>query len=156
MASAFDSFFEKLYKDNYASLIKYVYRLTYEKNFAEEIVQDAFTEAYKKIELLQRHVNPAGWLYITVKNITKAYLREAKAINRCLPLQEADYVAEAVVDEESDLLICLTSDEKNLLISFYINGYSISEIASEKEITVSACKMRIKRARDKIKEQCKI
>ena len=156
MGAVSNSFFEKLYKDNYVSLLKYAYRLTYEKNFAEEIVQDTFTEAYKKIDTLQQHENPVGWLYITLKNVTKAYLREVKVINRCIPLQESDYVVEDVVDEGSNLLDCLTSDEKDLLISFYINGYSISEIASEKKITISACKMRIKRARDKLKEKCAI
>lgn len=67
-------FFDRLYLDWYGNLIKYAYRLTLEKSYAEEIVQETFTEAYKKVEILQRHENPVGWLYVTTRNSARVQL----------------------------------------------------------------------------------
>lgn len=152
MEKILDAFFEKLYRDNFKNLFKYAYRLTYEKNMAEEITQDAFTEAYRKIELLSKHENPAGWLYITVKNIARVYMREYMNLKRLLPLEEIAITA--AHDECGDVLLrsFLNEEESQIIKKFYIEKKSLNEIAKEYDISLSACKMRLKRARDKFKE----
>ena len=152
MDNILDAFFDKLYLDNYKSLFKYAYRLTYEKNLAEEIVQDAFTEAYRKIELLSRHENPVGWLYVTVKNIARVYIREYLSFKKLIPLDDKDIAAADEEREEMLLLNYLIKEETKIIIDFYIENKSLAEIANEYDITLSACKMRLKRARDKFKE----
>lgn len=155
MDGKYDVYFDKLYSENYKELLKYAYRLTYEKNFVEEIVQDAFVEAYKKIELLQQHENPVGWLYITVKNISKAYLRENIYIKNALPLEDCDIAMTDKESEEMVLLNYLTKDEIDIIIKFYKDKKSLAEISSEYKISLSACKMRLKRAREKFKSNYK-
>ena len=151
MSKSLEAFFDKLYLENYDGLFKYAYRLTYEKNMAEEIVQDTFLVAYKKIEVLHKHENPIGWLYVTVKNITKTHMREYLKIKKCFSLEEHEI---AVRDEESEellLLNYLNEDETNIMIKFYIEKKSLDEISKEYGISLPASKMRLKRARDKFK-----
>ncbi|MPM14483.1 hypothetical protein SDC9_60846 [bioreactor metagenome] len=150
MSGKFDLFFDNLYLENYKSLLNFAYRLTNEKNFSEEIVQDAFVEAYKKIELLYHHENPVGWLYLTVRNISKAYLRELAALKRRISF---DDVQLAVTDRQSDELLQLndlTQNEADLIRKFYIYRFSLKELSQEYGISLSACKMRLKRAREKL------
>ena len=152
MENILEVFFDKLYLDNYKNLFKYAYRLTYEKNIAEEIVQDAFTEAYRKIELLNKHENPVGWLYVTVKNIARAYIREYLDLKKLLPLEDYDIASVDEEREEMHLLNYLNNEETKIIINFYIEKKSLAEISKDYDITLSACKMRLKRARDKFKE----
>ena len=146
-----EEIFEKLYFDNYKNLLKNAYRLTYEKNAAEEIVQDAFIEAYKKIERLQNHENLVGWLYITVKNISKAYLRKNKEIKKLFPLEDYNIAVTDNESEEAVLSNYLTKKDTDIMLKFYKDKKSLMEISNEYGISLSACKMRLKRARDKFK-----
>ena len=43
--------------------------------------------------------------------------------------------------------------DSKLLIQFYIQGYTMKELAREYGITPGACKMRIKRARERMKKK---
>lgn len=149
-------FFDRLYLDWYGNLIKYAYRLTLEKSYAEEIVQETFTEAYKKVEILQRHENPVGWLYVTTRNLAWAYLRKAKKINAVMHLDE-NFERSAIYKEiiKDSIFDDLTKEEADIITKFYKYRKSISEIAKEYGISLSACKMRLKRTRDKLKNKYK-
>ncbi len=151
MGKILDAFFEKLYRDNFIDLFKYAYRLTCEKNLAEEIVQDAFAEAYRKIELLSEHVSPVGWLYVTTRNIARAYIREYQNLRELIPLENNKTAADDKGYEELLLINCLDKDETQIITKYYIDKKSLMEISEEYDITLSACKMRLKRARDKLK-----
>ena len=153
MDKKYDSFFDRLYIDHYKNLLKYAYRLTYERNFSEEIVQDAFAEACKKIDLLYKHENPVGWLYIAVKNISKSYLREISRMKNRLPLEDYDVPVTDEEDEAMMLLSDLTKAETDIILRFYKYKQTLSEISNEYDIQFSACKMRLKRARDKLKKE---
>lgn len=143
-----DDFFEKLYLDNYKQLLKYAYRLTYMSNLAEEIVQDSFVEAYKKIELLYRHENPVGWLYIAVSNISKSYIREIVEMKKRLPIEVYELATTDEENIETFLLNYLSPKEAKIIIDFYVFKLSIHEMSEKYGISLSACKMRLKRARD--------
>ena len=45
------------------------------------------------------------------------------------------------------------TEEKQLLKRFYEEGYSLQELADEQNIKLSTMKMRVKRAREKLKEK---
>ncbi len=145
-------FFDQLYLEHYKDLFRYAYRLTYEKNMAEEIMQDVFIEAYKKITLLYKHENPVGWLYVTVRNITKAYMRESLKMKKMLSLENNVVATTDVESKELLLQNFLTLEESEIMEKFYIEKNSLTEISAEVGISLSACKMRLKRARDKFKD----
>lgn len=147
-----DDFFDNLYLKWYQCLLKYAYRLTLDKSLAEEIVQETFTEAYKKVELLQQHENVAGWLYVTTKNIARSYLRKAMKINASIhteefepPVMYEDNISYYLADN-------LSKEESDIITRFYKDRQPVTEIAEDLSISISACKMRLKRARDKLKK----
>lgn len=149
MKKKYEIFFDKLYIDNYSNLLKYAYRLTNMKNIAEEILQDAYSEAYRKIEVLYKHENPVGWLYIAVKNISKAYLREIIDMNKRLSLDTYELATTDEVSHEIFLQNYLSKEEADILLKFYVNRLTLLELSEEYAISLSACKMRLKRTREK-------
>jgi len=151
-----NDYFDRLYTDWWLGLIKYAYRLTFDKNLAEEIVQETFIEAYKKTEMLQRHENPAGWLYVTTRNIAMASLRKIEKRKSEVHLKES--VSDSVTYEDNSsyyISDCLTKEETDLIVRFYKHRQSIAEIAKAYGISLSACKMRLKRTRDKLRSKYK-
>ena len=42
-----------------------------------------------------------------------------------------------------------------LIVNVYLNGYSMQEMADRLGISLGACKMRIKRAKERLKEKLK-
>lgn len=149
------NYFDTLYLENYRKLLIFVYRLLQDRYFAEEIVQDTFVVAYKKIAIIQKHENPVGWLYITAKNISKAYLREIKRLKLHVPLWETDQAVTCEGSLSSKLSDYLTKEETEILVRFYEYRQSIKEISAHYHINESACKMRLKRARGKVKKKIK-
>jgi|LSQX01.2.fsa_nt_gb RNA polymerase sigma-70 factor (ECF subfamily) len=152
MVSDNTKFFNELYLKWYGGLIKYAYRLTSDKGLAEEIVQDAFVEAYKKVELLQQHDNPTGWLYVATRNISRAKLRDKKKRQYVVKI-EKDLLFPRSRGDNIDYYISdyLTTSESDIIIRFYKHRQPISQIAKVYGISESACKMRLKRSREKIK-----
>lgn len=147
-----NEFFDKIYLKWYQRLLKYTYRLTLDKSSAEEIVQEAFTEAYKKVDQLQKHENPVGWLYITTKNIARSYLRKVIRINALIHTEEFEQPVMYEDNISYYLADNLSKNELDIITRFYKDRQSVAEIAEDLSISISACKMRLKRARDKLKE----
>lgn len=67
------------------------------------------------------------------------------------PQQQADSAALAI--DLSHMLECLDEEDRAMVILKYAEGYSYDELAAIFELTPSACKMRVSRARDKIQER---
>ena len=147
-----DEFFEKLYLDWYRALLRYVYRLTLDRQQTEEILQETFLEAYKKIELLRRHKNPSGWMYVTAKNRARNYLRKMRKPDTVLYLK--NYELPSVNEDDLKYIIpdSFTKEEADIITRYYQDRQSIPEIAKAYGISLSACKMRLKRTRDKLKK----
>jgi len=72
------NFFSKLYDNTNEDLMKYILKLTSgNKYLAEEIMQDTYLQAKENQDELLEHPNPAGWLFVTVKNL---YYKQMKNI----------------------------------------------------------------------------
>ena len=65
-----ESFFTRLYQDNFWKLNRYAC-IHLNPAQAEEVVQDTFHDAVEKIEDLARHENPAGWLMESIDILRK-------------------------------------------------------------------------------------
>jgi DNA-directed RNA polymerase specialized sigma24 family protein len=70
-------------------------------------------------------------------------------------LLEIDQAVPCEESLSSKLSDHLTKDETEILVRFYEYRQSINEISAHYHITESACKMRLKRARGKVKKKIK-
>lgn len=141
---------EYYYQQEYKDMFKFAYRLLKDEHIAEVAVQDTFLIASNKIKKLCDSPNPRGWLYNTLKNAIRHLQRERqRMLERCVdfdsaqePFTEMPPIASLDISKNADL---------QMLAQFYVNGYSLEEIAAHMGISVPAVKMRINRAKKRLR-----
>ena len=141
---------EQLYRTESEKMLHIARYSLKSDNLAETAVQETFVTAARKIDALLTSPNPTGWLYTTLNYTIKQIQRERlAALRRFVPLENAPELAQNVVEPEGINLE--PSDDLRLFYRHYIEGYSLKEIAAELEISVPALKMRMTRARKRLK-----
>lgn len=151
---------ESLYLEMYDKLLVYAQCSFAEEALAEEAVQETFQIACKKPEQLCESVNPKGWLVNTLKfticnmkrsrenarQILSGYLI---AQNACAAFSEDKLCLQVMYEDLSH------TEEFKLLKEMAIDGRSHLEMAQARGITVNACKKRVQRAKEKLKQKIK-
>ena len=139
-------------------------------HIAQEITQDAFLTAYKKLRTLKNPNQFAGWLYVIAANLCRDYLKK----NR-LPMESLDadntnevdkvsysrYVAEkqeADADETrrevvKDLLKKLPESERTVIMMHYLGEMTIKAISEFLGVSQNTVKSRLSRARNRLRKE---
>lgn len=151
-------FFHKLYYEMYDTLKREAYYFVRDKEAVQDILQETFFEAYKKLDVLYGHENPQGWLVEAVRYKSLPY---RKKLNERLrqeirELDLSNLPELSGVDEYPFLLFdvmkeALKKDEYELVMKRVLGGYSFGELAKEYEISEGACKMKVKRSLEKLR-----
>lgn len=71
---------EQLYKEYFNSIYKYLYCLTHSEDIAEELTQETFYRAIKKIHTFQNDCKISVWLCQIAKNLWYDELKKRKKI----------------------------------------------------------------------------
>ena len=145
---------EQYYKENYGLLLKYAYHVLHDQSCAEVAVQETFVVASRRVEKLMASERPVGWLFNTLKYIIKDMERDRAAVlQHCVSLNAAASRAEETYEPEE-----LDENDRDLALlrRFYVDGYKLSELAAELQTTVPALKMRIYRAKKRLREDPRI
>ncbi|MGM9603163.1 MAG: RNA polymerase sigma factor [Faecousia sp.] len=150
-------FIEELFRSEHKDMFEFAYHTLGDENLADVAVQDTFLIALKKPNSLCNSPNPVGWLYNTIKNVILHIERDRNYLyKKNISLHEDTTDLASYMDTYSE--VCLEvgrSDEWKLLTQFYIEGYSIRELAEKYGISEEACKSRLKRARMKLRKKLK-
>lgn len=64
-----------LYDRHAPFLLRVVERLTASPDAAEDVVQEVFLLAWRKHDVLARHPDPRGWLYLAARNVVQHHRR---------------------------------------------------------------------------------
>lgn len=132
------------------------YRIIGNIEDAKDISQDTFIEIYMKLKTLHDPRKFSVWIYKIAVNKSINFLRKKSRVliwskaNSFVVEEKDKHITK--IDTINFLLSKLTPDYRTVLVLFYIEGKTIKEIASILDITESAVKMRIKRAREKLKK----
>lgn len=119
-----------------------------------DAIQEAIVKAFASFQTLRRDAYAKTWLIRIVINECYAIMRREKKL---VPLE--DYTAEEEAAERadySDLYEALShlAEEIRLTVTlYYMEGYSVREIAALMDTTESAVKNRLARARDKMRKE---
>lgn len=151
---------EQLYLEMYNMLITYARCSFEEESLAEEAVQETFRIACQKPDKLCESINPKGWLVNTLKFTIRNMKRSRENARRilssylivqeeCVALPEDKLCLQVMYEDVSHL------EEFKLLKEMAIDGRSHLEMANARGITVSACKKRVQRAKEKLKRKIK-
>ena len=155
---------ERLYRLHFKKLFIYANAALRDSELAKDVVQDTFHEAVRRINVLEKHENPGGWLMNVVKNKIKEYERKRRRdLCRVLSL-EADFPDECNQPEElvsaqpeiqdepvpQTIKRVLTPEEFRLLKRLVFDRASHRQVAQEFGISIYASQKRLERIRDKL------
>lgn len=144
-------------------------KLVSDEDIAQELAQEAFLQAYLSLDRLRDPMRFKSWLCSIVANVCRSYLRdqkefffsfEAMAGGRQFDsvLFSGSNISPEKLAEESELhqiilgaISSLTPIDRDIMLQFYYDQLSLKEIALLQDISVSAARVRLHRARQRLK-----
>ena len=147
-----------------------VWRKIGDFHIAQEITQDAFLTAYKKLRTLKNHNQFAGWLYVIAANLSRDYLRrkrlpmeslDADNTNEVDKVSYSQYVADKQktdADETrreivKELLKKLPESERTVMTLHYLGEMTIQAISEFLGVSPNTVKSRLSRARNRLRKE---
>ena len=151
---------EDLYREMFDKLKAYARSVLENDALAEEAVQETFRIACQKPEDVCSCPNPQGWIFITLKHTIRNIQSNRATAKRILEMYLLVEAGEtAFSDDKLRIEIAYENvadtEEFQLLKEMAIEGKSHEEMAAARGITVSACKKRVQRAKEKLQKKLK-
>jgi RNA polymerase sigma-70 factor (ECF subfamily) len=152
--------FERLVDRHYARCLRYARNLLRDHRDAEEAVQDTFVRAYRALRGYEERERFEGWLYrILVNRCRTAASRAQRDHSRVVLDSTAIALVPAAVMERDPALReeidralgRLSPDQREAFLLRHVEDLSYEEMAAVTGDGVSALKMRVKRACDRLR-----
>lgn len=148
---------EDLYNDMYPILLRYATNSLGDPHLAEEAVQETFRIACAKSVQLMKSQNRQGWLTNALKYVIRNTRRSQTKFNSLFKIitTEAQMSSEKAEDNVDLAMYCTTVLGKEdfwLVKQIIIEKRTMLDASNEIGISVNACKKRIQRAKEKLKD----
>lgn len=154
---AFDQIFSKYHK----SIYYYIYKMAFNAEVAEDITQDTFVKVYKHLNKVDDHVKLSTWIYKIAYNTFIDFTRKNKVTFELIDNVEYDnkafesnqdnpeesYMNKELKNKINRTMQKLNNRYKSVLILREYNNLSYKEVASILELSETAVKSLIHRAR---------
>ncbi len=142
-------------------------RMVKSREDAEEVAQDSFIKAYKYLGDFKGASKFSTWLYTIVNNTAISFLRKKKVEIHSLDNEKVFEVADSkesgmganMIEQKSKMLMVneaiamLNPDDAQIITLFYKAEQSLEETAQILGIEINAAKVRLYRARTRLKEK---
>jgi len=132
-----------------------------DKDSAQDMVQDVFLKVFMKLGKFEGRSRFSTWLYAITYNYCVEYYRKAKKlstvdINEKIDLgEEEDFTENEILSLRTEQLKYalnkIAPEDKMILLMKYQDDMPIKEIMHVLELSESAAKMRLRRARQRVK-----
>jgi RNA polymerase sigma-70 factor (ECF subfamily) len=155
--------FRELVLEHSHAMFRLAWRLTGDEASAEDIVQEAFIKAWRKIGDFRMQSSFRSWLHRITVNTAMDYLRR-QAQRSKLETSEPEWerLSQASASPKHDVqidvgrqtqaaMMNLSEIERAALMLRHFEGHSIGEIAQILELTPGACKQAVFRAVKKMR-----
>jgi len=155
----------------YASLVdrykSYIYTIAFKvlqnRPDAEEAAQDAFIKAYHHLSGFNRQAKFSTWLYRIAFNTAISYKRKHRQQFQSIENTVIEYSQDAEgtlekTDKKRYLQLAMTKlneADRTALTLFYLQEFSLEEIAEIMSMQANTVKVRIHRARQRVAEELK-
>lgn len=165
-----DSAFSELVQKYQKSVHALAWRKVGDFQVAEEITQDAFLQAYKKLATLKNPNQFAGWLYVIASNLcsdwhrrkkptmqsleaTKTKTLEKTAYEHYLAEEREKAAAEHRRELVKNLLDKLPESERTVVTLHYLGEMTSEAISKFMGVSVNTIKSRLRRARKRLQKE---
>ena len=165
-----DEAFTALVRKHQQSVHALAWRRISDFHFAEEITQDAFLQAYKKLSTLKNPNQFSGWLYVITNRLCNKWLLKNKSAVKSLEdvsIVEIEntfyerYVSEQKEEEAHThrhklvrkLLDKLPESERTVMTLYYLGEMSTKEISKFLGVSVHTITSRLQRARKRLQQE---
>lgn len=146
-----------------ASLIRTAYYYVKDLQAAEDIVQEVFIKFYNTHYSYQERGELRAYLTKLTVNKSKDYLkswayRKVRLYNKLAPTSRIDQNHLVKNDEESIIgqaILDLPLRQREVLLYFYFNDMTISEVATILSIPESTVKTRLRRGKELLRDKLK-
>ena len=165
-----DTAFATLVRKYQKSVHALAWRKVGDFHIAEDITQDTFLKAYRRLSTLKKPQRFASWLYVIAANHCSTWLRKKRLRTQSLEdtssaqLEQATYSGYVIAENErttaeaqrevvKKLLAKLQESERTVITLYYLGGMTYEEISKFLGVSVAAIKNRLYRARNRLKEE---
>jgi RNA polymerase sigma-70 factor (ECF subfamily) len=142
-------------------------RYTPNREDAEEIAQDCFVKAFRSLSDFRGESKFSTWLYTIVTTTCLTFLRKKKLETSSLDNEKVFEAADSLdsgfranqIEQKSRVtmvnraIALLSTDDAQILTLFYKGEQSLEEIAQVLAIEANTVKVRLHRARQRLKEK---
>lgn len=156
--------FRQLVLEHSHAMFRLAWRLTSDENAAEDIVQESFIKAWRKLGEFRMDASFRSWLHRITVNTAMDYLRKHARRKQFETAEPEWETTQQTVGQVSDsgtqidistqtqaAMMGLSESERTALLLKHYEGHSIQEIARIMDITTGACKQNIFRAVKKMR-----
>ncbi len=143
----------------HGELLHFVMKKVSNQHDAEDILQEIYLKVYQNLERVQDQSKLRSWLYQVTRNAIIDYYRSKKA-----PAMDVDQIQLMAPEEDptfnengvitgclNDFLFTLPEKDQEIIQLHNQDGLKHKEISEKLDISVSTSKMRLKRAKEKLK-----
>jgi RNA polymerase sigma factor (sigma-70 family) len=141
------------------------YRITGNREEAEEVAQDAFMKAYNNLAGFKGDSKFSSWLYRITYNTALTKIRNRKEGFKDIDNVNETQLKASVLNEAEQRFVkedlnnaigMLEPEEATIITLFYLSEQSLDEIAATLNIEANTAKVRLFRARKKLREKMEL
>lgn len=154
------------------SMHNFAYRLTFDSDDANDLVQDTYMKAFRFIDSFEKGTNAKAWLFRILKNsFINDYRKKSKEppkvdyqdvetyynsddVDRQITTDlRVETLQDMIGDEISNALNSLDVDFRTVIILCDLEGFKYDEMAKILDIPIGTVRSRLHRARNLLKEK---
>lgn len=154
--------FEELVDRHYAPCLRYAARLLGNREDAEEACQDAFLRAFRALDSYAESDRFGAWLYRILVNRCRSYAvrrrgtledaTDSEALATLAPAYDSGADQLGLREELDRAIACLDLEQREAFLLKHVDDLSYDEMSAITGVGVSALKMRVKRACDRLRD----
>ena len=148
---------DAIYEEYYQKVFSYINSRLNNYHDSEDLCEDVFTKVFKNIERFDEEKSALStWIYNITRNTLIDFYRSRHESYELLDNYEYEEgrsdVSETELADLSRALNSLSSEEKDIIVLRYYEGYSLKEIGEKMKLSYGVVKLRHNAALAKMKE----
>jgi RNA polymerase sigma-70 factor (ECF subfamily) len=149
--------FRDFYREHFDFVWRSVGRLGVDRSAVDDVVQEVFLAAYRRLETYDGRAPPRAWLFGIALNVVRMarrgesrHRRRVEAVQRDAPEPTDSTHHHAALDQLGQLLAALDDDQRTVVILIEIEDMSPRDVAAGLGISVNTVYSRLRLARARL------